>query len=266
MYKKVLFIITACLLLFALLSTAQAYTSDNVKDFLDYLTAEEVSDIQSRIDNIAANRGLDIAIVITDDTKGKTPMAYADDYYDYEGFGIGYDYSGLLLLISINTRDVWISTSGKAVSIFTDSRADNILNTISPYLTDSKYYEGCIEFLNQVDYYAALGAPGGSGSGTGRGSYFRNAFLIMKSPVVYLLAAVIALTATLIISSASRGRVTITNRTYEDSGSFELTSSRDHYLRETTSRVRINSSSSGSRGSSVHRSSSRTHGGRGRKF
>ncbi|HOB19595.1 MAG TPA: TPM domain-containing protein [Candidatus Atribacteria bacterium] len=269
MLRRLLSVAAACLMMLALVSTAQAGTSDNVKDLLNYLTTDEVNDLQGRIEGIGASRGLDVVIVITDDIGSKSPTAYADDYFDYNGYGIGSDRSGLLLLVSMGTRDVVISTSGKAISIFTDSRLDDILDEVSSYLSDGEYYKACLEFLEQVDYYATLGAPGGSGSGSG--SYLSRAASIAKSPVVYVIAAVIALIATLAVSSASRGTASITNRTYEESGSFELILSRDDYLRETTSRVKINSSSGaasgGSKGSSVHRSSSgRTHGGRSRKF
>lgn len=269
MLKKVLSITAACLVILALISAAQAYTSDNVKDFMNYMSAGEVSDLQSRIEGIRSTRGLDVVIVITGDLEGKAPTAYADDYFDYNGYGIGSDRSGLLLLVSMGTRDVAISTSGKAISIFTDSRLDDILDDVSSYLSDNEYYKACVEFLEQVDYYATLGAPGGSDNAGSR-SYLSRAASIAKSPIVYLIAAIIALIATLAVSSASKGMATITNRTYEESGSFELTASRDDFLRETTSRVRISSpsnSSGGSKGSSVHRSSSgRIHGGRSRKF
>ncbi|MGI6705801.1 MAG: hypothetical protein ACOX6S_05925 [Clostridia bacterium] len=87
----------------------------------------------------------------------------------------------------------------------------------------------------------------------------------MGSLPVVIIALVISLIATLIASSNHKGRVTINSTTYEEKGSFELTGIRDDYIRESTTRVKIQSSSSNS--SSTHRGSSgRTHGGGGGKF
>ena len=106
---------------------ALAYSSDNVNDELNYLSENEIIEIQSEIEHVVNTHGLDIAIVITDDTDGKSSRSFADDYYDSHGFGIGNDASGLLLLINMDIREVWISTTGKAIDIFTDSRINSIL-------------------------------------------------------------------------------------------------------------------------------------------
>jgi len=83
-----------------------AESSKNVKDYLNYLTAEEK---------------LDVVIVITDNTQGKSSRDFADDFYDYNGYGIGTRKSGLLMLVNMQNREIWISTCGDAIDIFTDN-------------------------------------------------------------------------------------------------------------------------------------------------
>ena len=41
---------------------------------------------------------------------GKTAEAYADDYYDYNGYGYGENDDGLLLLVSMGEREWAITT------------------------------------------------------------------------------------------------------------------------------------------------------------
>lgn len=90
------------------------------------------------------------------------------------------------------------------------------------------------------------------------------------SPIVYIIALLISVIATIIASLSNKGKVTINNQTYEEKGSFNIVANNDDYIRQTTSSVRIvsnNSNSSGGGRSSTHTSSSgRSHGGGGRKF
>lgn len=270
---KPLFLILCLFLstLFLLPSVALAGQTDNIKDELNYLSDTELQQIQSQIEEAVHAHNLDIAIVITDYTNGKSTMDFADDYYDTNGFGIGSDYSGLLLLINMDIREVWISTSGKATYIFTDRRIDDVLDAVAPYLSEGDYYNACAEFINQVDRFAQMGVPEGQyRMDVTNYTYWQKAVRLMKSPVVYIIAAVIALVAVLIASSGNKGKVTVGSRTYEESGSFQLIGKRDDFINQTITKVRIttNSGSKGSGGrSSVHRSSSgRIHGGGGRKF
>ena len=49
--------------------------------------------------------------IVTDvDPNISSAMEAADDFFDYNGYGLGDDRSGVLLYINMSTRDVWIST------------------------------------------------------------------------------------------------------------------------------------------------------------
>lgn len=287
-----------CCLLFALLLLSAAAPADvsassahNVKDESGYLDAEEEGRIQAEIEKAVQAYDLDIVIVITDDTEGKSSRDFADDYYDYNDYGVGSDASGLLLLINMGQREIWISTTGKAIDIFTDSRIENMLDEIAPRLTEGNHFDACMAFISEVKRYAQSGvpqdqhrideddphqeyipqtpsAPAGSSPG-----YWQRAVNLMTIPMVYIIAVAVSLIATIIASAGNKGKLTVSGHTYEQSGSFHLTEKRDDFIHQTVTRVRIadNSSnksggSSGSR-SSVHRSSSgRSHGGGGRSF
>ena len=259
---------------------ALAYSSDNVNDELNYLSENEIIEIQSEIEHVVNTHGLDIAIVITDNTDGKSSRSFADDYYDSHGFGIGNDASGLLLLINMDIREVWISTTGKAIDIFTDSRINSILDALIPDLSEGDYYNTCMEFIYQVEKYAQSGVPQGQyrqdeneyspvmPQKHSSNTYWGRVVRLMATPIIYVIALVIAVIGTLIASSGSKGKVTVSNRTYEEGGSFELTAQRDDFINQTVTKVRVSSqSSSGGSRSSTHRGSSgRSHGGGGRRF
>ena len=64
-----------------------------VVDNANLLTASEEQELEKYLDSISEDLKFDIAVVTTDTINGKTPMAYADDFYDYNGYGYGDDRS-----------------------------------------------------------------------------------------------------------------------------------------------------------------------------
>ncbi|MGL5641504.1 MAG: TPM domain-containing protein, partial [Paraclostridium sp.] len=135
---KVLIFLFVCLI--ALLPIrVEAAETDNVKDYLNYLSETEVQELQSRINEISNKCSLDTVIVITDNTDRKSSMQYADDFYDNNNYGLDAEKSGILMLVNMNAREVWISTKGAAITIFTDSTIKTMVNDITRYLSDKDY-------------------------------------------------------------------------------------------------------------------------------
>lgn len=265
-------------------STLYAIASDNVIDELDYLSQDEIDALQVEMEALENSRQLETVIVITDNTNGKSSMAYADDYFDYNGYGVGEEHSGLLMLVNMDARELWISTTGRAIDVFNDQRIATMVDKITPYLSDENYYKACQSFLNLVDSYAEKGVPEGAyrvDSNTGvvteyreEGStYIEPTYLeklvgMMTNGIVYVVALIIAIIATVVLTLSRKGKVTINNLTYEEKGSFALTQQEDRFIREAVTRVKVvQNNTSGGGGSSTHTGSSGTsHGGGGGKF
>lgn len=270
MLKKLLMIcLTVSLMLATGAPSTYAAESANVKDSMNYLTTDQVQALQAAEDRIKTTYGLEPVIVITDNVEGKSSMAYADDYYDYNGYGIDENKSGLLLLINMADRDVWISTTGKAIDIFTDDRINSMLDGVVSGLKDEDYNAACGSFLNDVEYYAQQGVPEGQyrieQEAPYQGTYGERAVALMLNPLVIAGALIISVAVTVIITLSGKGRVTVTPQTYEEKGSFVLTREVDDFLRELVTRQKIESNSGG--GSSTHMGSSgSSHGGGGRGF
>jgi len=253
--------------------------TDNINDELNYLSEEEINEIQDKIEDTVEAYGLDIVIVITDDTEGKNSMNYADDYYDYNGYGVGDDYSGLLMLINMDKRELWISTTGKAIDIFTDYRIDIMVDEITALLGNGKYKQASDKFISLIEKYAIAGIPNdATRKEETAGQHYRKEMhlywyevvYLMKSPLIAIIALVVAIGLTFVITITSKGHMGVSSRTYESN--FRLTNKVDNFIRESVTRSRASSSSSGSSSigssiSSTHTSSSgRSHGGGGGRF
>ena len=102
---------------------------------------------------------MDMAIVTINNNNKNSAMVYADDFYDYNNFGINSTNDGLLFLIDMDTREIWISTTGKAILYYDDYRINNILDTTFSYIVNGDYYNCASSFITESTRYAIKGIP-----------------------------------------------------------------------------------------------------------
>lgn len=90
-------------------SIPQERQEDRLVDLAGVIEDEKESKLKSKLDSISEEWNCDVAIVFVESLQGKDVTAYADDFYDYNGYGMGTDDSGILLLISRGDREWAIS-------------------------------------------------------------------------------------------------------------------------------------------------------------
>lgn len=236
-------------------------------DQADLLTDEEEAELLTQLDEISERQQCDVVVATVNSLEGKTAEAFADDTYDYNGYGFGESRDGILLLISMGERDWWLSTCGEGITIFTDAGLDYIAEKFTPMLSGenykgafTKYAELCDKFITQ----AATGEPydvGNMPKGT-------------VAPFWIFGDLVIGCLIGLGMAKRKKKRLKTVNKKtkaldYAVAGTLMFRASSDHLInKRLTTRTISSSDDSDSRGgSSTHTSSSgTTHGGRGGKF
>lgn len=250
-----------------------------VVDDANLLTDSQEAQLNELAASISRRQRCDVVIVTVSDVGAKDIMDYADDYFDYNGYGYGVDRSGILFLLSMADRDYWLSTRGEAISAFTDDGLDYLFSKCRSYLADDDYFSGFRAYLNTAD--TMLCAYNGTLPDDLMEEYqaefdrFRGVRGRPNLGFSILLALPIGFLFALIFTAVLRGQLKSVRMRYDAAGyrrpnSMHLDRKRDVYLyAHTTSRVIETNRSSGGGGghSSTHTSSSgATHGGRGGKF
>lgn len=241
-----------------------------VADSAAIFSSSEESDLESKLKGLSNQYSMDIVIVTTDDADGKSAREYADDYFDYNGYGIGADRDGILLLMDFDNREVYISTSGKGIRYLTDARIESILDDVfDAGFADGGYYSGAKAFIASTSSFLAQGIPEGQyneDEGANRISLFDGLIGAAASG-----ASGLGYFAT--TKRRYKGHPAPLAFNFRDSSLVELGIASDNLINEyTTSRIipvaPVRSSGGGSIGrSTTHRSGSgRMHGGGGRKF
>lgn len=296
MKKWILLFLVLTLLLSIPLSASAA--PDKIVDDADLLTDSEEAALEEKAQALADKYQIDVVIVTVWSLDGKTSEAYADDYFDYNGYGIGDEHSGVLLLLAMEYRDWAISTCGEAIYALTDYGNQALFSEISGYLKWDEYYDAFDTYLEALEPYFAAYADGAPIDGfpdeyTGPGTYEpgsgeehvyypeqKSVWDVLPGALLKALAAgaVVGGIALLIMQGMMRtskpqnGAVS-----YMQPGTYNLDQIQDVFLYSNVSKVRRSepSSSSGGHsssshsggGSSVHHSSSgSSHGGSHGKF
>lgn len=130
-----------------------------VNDFAGLMSSEDAETLNSKLEQLSELFECEVA-VLTLNSANYDLVEYADDYYDYNGFGYGENDDGIMLAVDMGAREYVITTHGSAISIFNDYNIFLIENEFVSYLSEGSYtnafiayYEKCSDILN--DYYYA---------------------------------------------------------------------------------------------------------------
>lgn len=273
MKKTVRVLALTLVLLLTLLVPALAAAAPQVYDLGGYFSAEEAASLEADCAAFRSKTGLDIGIVTTNDAGGKLEREYADDFYEENGYGADDEYSGLLLLIDMEHRGVWITTEGLAVRYYTDERIDRMCGEIiDDHLAYEDFAGGAAAFLSRAEAYYDAGIVSNQhnyDTETGETSRYRT---LSAGNVVCALALGLVLAGLCCGVTVGRYRLKFPDKSYDlaQNAALDVRTRRDEFIGQTvtTRRIPKNPPSSGGGGrSSTHRSSSgRSHGGGGRRF
>ena len=117
-------LIVTWLVLLVLLVSGQVYAAGNlVVDQAELFTDGEETELAASAATLGSQYQMDIVLVTTNDTGGLSAREYADDYFDYNGYGIGSERNGILFLMDFDNREIYISTSGSSIRYLTDRKS-----------------------------------------------------------------------------------------------------------------------------------------------
>ena len=259
-FKTALLPLAALLLALSLVPSVFAYDAslDRVLDYTGTLDDSERSRLASTSEDFRREYSMDCVFLLTGSLGGKSAAAYADDAYDYGGYGMGDRNSGVLFLISTGEREVYISTCGEAINQISDLEIEYILDDMMDALRDGDWARA---------FRDGAGSAGDAIETRNAHSASRKNDTGARLAAVFLAPAVIALLSVGIMwymTSGAHGKFSAAD--YAVKNSFRLTGALDIFLSSHVSKTPRASESSGGGGSSHSSSSGVSHGGGGRHF
>ena len=271
--KKIQFFVLAFLLCIAF-SLGACAASPRLVDDADILRTVEEDMLTAMLDSVSEEYSFDVVVVIVESTNGSDIEDYTENFYDSNGYG----YDGILLLLCMESREYWISTTGRGMSVFYDSALMDIEDEILSDLGEGSYYNAFCRFADICEGY--LETAGTSSDGDTYDLYdgydVYEPYEYEKEPFEVFTSLLISLGIGFLISfivvSVWKGQLKTVKfqpnaAAYIKQGSLKLTQSNDAFLYHTVNRVpKVQNKPSGGGMGSMRSSSGRSHGGRGGKF
>lgn len=240
-------------------------SKDYVVDNADLLTQTEENELSEKLQDISDELQFDVVVVTTNSTGSKTATEYADDYFDYNGYGRGSNNDGALFLVDMGDRKWAISTSGYGIEAIVDSALDDMEEEIVPYLKSGDY-DGAFNEFADLTYDIVNDAKNGKSYSNSTTSTTKNHKNIGTNLIVaFSIGAGISLIIILVYRSKLKPvKFQKEAKEYIVPGSFNLRRSDDVFLYFNITKVPIpknNDSDSDDSGSFHSSSSGSSHGG-----
>ena len=206
----------------------------------------------ARCDTIAEEYKMEVAIVTASDFGGLIAEAYADDYYDFNGYGYGENDDGMLVVYKPGEegeREIYITTHGNGSGVFFEGIRDGIIADMKDYLIAEDYEKAFNTYLDRAEEQLKPGTP------------------VIWLFVLALVGAVVGLLITGSMTSKNKSVVAQNHaKVYTRQGSMVVTGAQDVYAYSFVD-TKPKQTSDSSDDDSTHTSSSgRTHSGSGAKF
>jgi len=257
-------LIKLCLAVMIVFFVSPIFAQERIIDNADILSLQDKENLKIMISSIASMYDFDLVIVIENDIGGASPMAYADDFFDYKGYGLGQNRDGCLFLLVTGSRDYWFSTSGRGIKMYNSTALNKLKSDIVKLFKSGGYYEAFHTFLLDSEEFLALDAKG-------RNYNFFYQWNLVLVLIVWGVAIVIGL---IVVQVWKKGMDTALPQTqaaaYMVPGSLAFKEKNDIFLYSTVTkseRQSENSSSGGGRGGGSHSGSSgSSHGGGGGSY
>lgn len=241
--RLIAFLAVLLIFVFGSVTVFAAEHPSRVADGADVLTVAEENALKEKLDAISEKYGVDVAVVTVESLGGETPYNFTQSYYLDNGYGIGEEKDGVMLLFSAEVvdggRDYFVFYKGVGYDALDDD-VEDVKSAIVGYLKNDNFVKAFDTFANECEYYIDVEING-----------------VPFNPLMSLgISLGIGFIIALISVSVMKGKLKSVRfqtgaSTYQKHGSLKITNSKDIYLYRTVTRTaRPKSTSSGGGGGS----------------
>lgn len=255
-------------------ATAFAESNQKLTDDANLLLSSQAESVEQVLNECTNKTGWDTIIYTNYNGISSSKMEnYCNDYFDNHNYGCGDQKNGVMLTVDMSSREMYIITKGDAMYYFSDSRMDDLLDSVQYELADGDYVGACEKFTDTVEWCYTVGKS------TDSNETYNNVVIVDKEltfneriirgllygALFLIVGGGIGMGAGLLIcyNYGKNGEGEPYN--IAENASVNLTDSFDKFLYKNVTYTTVSSSSSSSSGHSSHRSHS-SHGGGGRHF
>jgi uncharacterized protein len=132
----------------------------------------ELGQLEEKAAALSDKLGVDVVILMCGNTYNMPLSEYADAFYNYNGYGLGDDYDGVLLVMYEYSGTVLINQYGAGLKHLTSVNYDRLSSRCESKIGSGRLYEAADEWLTLVGRMERTGrVPRTAGSWCGTGVF-----------------------------------------------------------------------------------------------
>ena len=181
--KKITVVTSVLLMVFMIFFCFGSYAygdTQHMVDYSGYLYDSEVSEINDYLSAVSEEMEFDIVgVMINEGYDENSLRSFADDFYDYGGYGYGTEKDGAVFVVDMESRLMTLVTTGFGITAITDYGEELVYDYVTDELQSENFvgaYEGYADAVRELVYKAREGTPvdvDDGGQDDGQGEYER---------------------------------------------------------------------------------------------
>ena len=182
-FKKITVVTSVLLMVFMSFFCFGSYAygdTQHMVDYSGYLYDSEVSEINDYLSAVSEEMEFDIVgVMINEGYDENSLRSFADDFYDYGGYGYGTEKDGAVFVVDMESRLMTLVTTGFGITAITDYGEELVYDYVTDELQSENFvgaYEGYADAVRELVYKAREGTPvdvDDGGQDDGQGEYER---------------------------------------------------------------------------------------------
>ncbi len=156
-YKKIIcsivfiFICVTLLCPVAFCKTPEPTNDFFVNDYADILSDETEQEIQNTAVQLYTETTAQVCVLTIDSLEGKSISSYSVDVFRDWGIGDAEKDNGVLILVSLNDREMWVTTGYGVEGTLTDVKLGQMRDIYAiPYYSNDNFDEGTLQLFNAI--------------------------------------------------------------------------------------------------------------------
>lgn len=151
--KRITFALILCIVLCPILLGAAPSHTDTfyVNDYADVLSDETEARILSTAVDLESKTGAQVVVLTVNSLDGEDISDYAVETFRDWGIGDDEDNNGVLILLSVGDREMWVTTGYGVEGTLTDTRLGQLRDTYAiPYYQNDEFDTGTLVLFNAI--------------------------------------------------------------------------------------------------------------------
>jgi len=140
--------------------SAPLFGFDRLYDTAGLLSDAEVDSLKELLNTISLTYDFDMVIVSVKQTGSTEPKDFADGFFEKNGYGLGKNRDGSLLLLVTDRKVFWFATSGRGKKILTRMASKRLEKEVFNSLEKSDFYDALVVYTKTWEELLVLNAKG----------------------------------------------------------------------------------------------------------